>query len=66
MLGRARPTTLPEPPAREAPRVRVSIVSPEESTVHKGRRGIRTQDGDGIASGAANDTPSGPNVERLE
>lgn len=54
------------PPRREAPRAHVSIVSPSESTVHKRRRGVRPQDGDGLEDGAAQDAPSGPTVERLE
>jgi hypothetical protein len=66
ILGRPRVPALPEPPEREAPRVRVSIVSPEQSTVHKRSRGTRTQDGDGMVDGAAQDAPTGPNVERLE
>jgi hypothetical protein len=67
VLGRpSGPAALPEMPEREPPRARVSIVSPEESTVHKRSRGIRTQDGDGVVDGAAQDAPTGPNVERLE
>lgn len=67
VLGRPRaPAPLPGAPEREAPRARVSIVSPEQSTVHKRSRGIRAQDGDGVVDGAAQDAPTGPNVERLE
>jgi hypothetical protein len=65
VLGRSRATGMPELPPREAPRAHVSIVTPQQSRVHKRSRGIRTQDGDGISDGAAQDETSGPNVERL-
>lgn len=66
VLGRSRAAAPPDLPVREAPRARVSIVSPQQSTVHKRGRGIRTQDGDGFTDGAAQDAPAGPTVERLE
>jgi len=66
VLGRSRAPAVPTPPVREAPRAHVSIVSPQQSRVHKGARGTRTQDGDGIDSGAAGDQTTGPSVERLE
>jgi hypothetical protein len=35
--------------------------------VHKRARGVRTQDGDDLADGtAAEETPAGPSVKRLE
>lgn len=66
VLGRSRAPAVPTLPEREAPRAHVSIVSPQESRVKKRSRGTRTQDGDGIDSGAALDETSGPVVERLE
>lgn len=67
VLGNERPVPgAALPPPREAPRAHVSIVTPQESTVHKRRRGIRAQDGDGVVDGAAQDAPAGPTVERLE
>jgi hypothetical protein len=56
---------MPQLPPREAPRAYVSIVSPQQSRVHKRSRGIRTQDGDGLVDGAAQDRTSGPTVQRL-
>ncbi|HEV7730745.1 MAG TPA: hypothetical protein VGR62_01220 [Candidatus Binatia bacterium] len=66
VLGRSRAPAVPTPPEREAPRAHVSIVSPQQSRVHKRSRGTRTQDGDGVDSGAALDETTGPSVERLE
>ncbi len=66
VLGRSRAPAVPTPPERDAPRAHVSIVTPQQSRVHKRSRGIRTQDGDGIDSGAAMDETTGPSVERLE
>ncbi len=65
VLGRSRAGAVPTLPPREAPRAHVSIVTPQQSRVHKRSRGIRTQDGDGVVDGAAQDRTTGPNVERL-
>jgi hypothetical protein len=65
VLGRSREGAQPTVPPREAPRAHVSIVTPQQSRVHKRSRGIRTQDGDGMVDGAAQDETSGPTVERL-
>jgi hypothetical protein len=66
VLGRRRMPSSPTPPQREDPGATVSIVTPQQSRVHKRSRGTRTQDGDGVGSGSALDGTTGPNVQQLE